>query len=48
MKKQYFDNCAKERNQFLALLNDLFKRMEVYDGMPIQLLTQTTPADVTE
>lgn len=37
MKKQYDDNCAKEREQLVILLNNIWKQMENYDGKPIVL-----------
>jgi len=38
MRKQFDDNCNKERDQFLELLNLIWSRMENYDGVPIQLV----------
>jgi hypothetical protein len=38
MKKQYDDNCNKERNQLLAVLNMIWKRMEIYDGSEVTLI----------
>lgn len=45
MKKQYDDNCAKERNQLLSVLNMLWKRMEIYDGVPITLILNIPTQD---
>ncbi len=46
MRKQYDANCEKERSQFIDLLNDLGRRMAIYDGMPI-VITLNTYTDVT-
>jgi hypothetical protein len=42
MQLQYKDNCAKERSQFIDLLNELWKRMEIYNGQPLILLDNAT------
>ena len=41
MRKQFDDNCEIERSQFLDLLNMIWKRMEVYDGLPITITFKT-------
>lgn len=37
MKKQFDDNCAKEREQLVNFLNNVWEQMEIYDGKPIVL-----------
>lgn len=41
MRKQFDDNCEIERSQFLDLLNDIWKRMAIYDGLPITITFKT-------
>ena len=48
MKEQYFENCEKERNQLLSVLNMLWNRMAIYDGKPIELFKQNPTQNVTE
>ena len=38
MKLQFDDNCQKERKQLLFILNDIWKRMEVYDNTVINIV----------
>jgi hypothetical protein len=42
MQNQYKNNCAKERSQFIDLLNDIWKRMEIYNGQPLILIDNAT------
>jgi hypothetical protein len=48
MKKQYDDNCNKERNQLLAVLNMIWQRMEIYDGVPVTLILNNPVTDAIQ
>jgi hypothetical protein len=48
MKKQYDDNCNKERNQLLAVLNMIWQRMEIYDGAPVTLILNNPVTDAIQ
>jgi hypothetical protein len=37
MQEMYWNNCTKEREQYLMILNDLWKRMEMYDNVPLSV-----------
>jgi len=42
MQIQYKNNCAKERSQLIDLLNDIWKRMAIYNGQPLILIDNAT------
>jgi hypothetical protein len=37
MQEMYWNNCTKEREQYLMILNDLWKRMDMYDGVTLNV-----------
>ena len=45
MKIQFDENCAKERTQFIDLLNDIWKMMADYDGVPLVLTPKNVRTD---
>jgi hypothetical protein len=45
MKIQFDENCAKERTQFIDLLNDIWKMMANYDGVPLVLTPKNVRTD---
>ena len=42
MKNQYDENCQKERDNFLDFINQIWKQMEIYDGVPLVLTLNNT------
>lgn len=38
MKKQFDENCNKERNQFLQVLNMLWRKMAIYDNSEVTII----------
>ena len=47
MKKQFDENCQKERDNFVDFMNHIWKQMEIYDGVPL-VLTLNNPINVID
>ena len=47
MKKQFDENCNKERNQFLQVLNMLWKKMAIYDNSEVTIIYEVNNENKT-